>query len=209
MRQTLSVLIPLMLIIALVLNQVLPADAAKKNVKKKGISQEVLQDYTTRVNNLTKKVYERELFTPEDSKGLIELKLQLDEQMDTLPESTLAPIYFKLGNIYKLRGSEKEAIVCYQTILENFSDTAYGPKARDILTQMGVEIRLPVEEEDEEPVDNQEKKLEEVFGIKRTRREEKLRIKEEKRNKKIEAKEAAKEASEAANRPNLPSWLTK
>ena len=38
----------------------------------------------------------------------------------------------------------------YQTILENFSETAYGPKAKDILTEMGVEIRLPVKEETDE-----------------------------------------------------------
>ena len=48
-----------------------------------------------------------------------------------------------LGNIYRMRGNEKDAIVCYQTILENFYDTAYGPKAKDILTQMGVEIKVP------------------------------------------------------------------
>ena len=55
MKKTLSVLIPLMLMIALILNQALPADAAKKNVKKKGVSQEVLTDLTTKVNALTKK----------------------------------------------------------------------------------------------------------------------------------------------------------
>ena len=149
MKQTLSVLIPLALMIALILNQALPADAAKKNVKKKGVSQEVLTDLTTKVNTLTQKTYERELYTPEDSKALITLKLQLDEQMDNLPEAAFAPLYFKIGNIYRLRGEEKDAIVCYQTILENFSDTAYGPKAKDILTQMGVEIKLPVEEEED------------------------------------------------------------
>ena len=136
--------------IALILNQALPADAAKKNVKKKGVSQEVITDLTTKVNALTQKTYERELYTPEDSKELITIKLQLDELMDTLPEAAFAPIYFKIGNIYKLRGEEKDAIVCYQTILENFSDTAYGPKARDILTQMGIEIRLPVEADEED-----------------------------------------------------------
>ena len=135
---------------ALILNQVLPADAAKKNVKKKGVAQEVLADFSNRVNILTQKVYERELFTPEDSKSLISLKLQLDEHMDNLPEATFAPIYFKIGNIYRLRGEEKDAIVCYQTILENFSDTAYGPKARDILTQMGVEIRVPIDENEDD-----------------------------------------------------------
>ena len=137
-----------MFVTALIINQALPADAAKKNVKKKGVSPEVISEITSKVNALTQKTYERELYTPEDSKSLITLKLQLDEQMDNLPEAAFAPLYFKIGNIYRLRGEEKDAIVCYQTILENFSDTAYGPKAKDILTQMGVEIKLPVEEED-------------------------------------------------------------
>ena len=148
MKKALSVLIPLMFVTALIINQALPADAAKKNVKKKGVSPEVISEITSKVNALTQKTYERELYTPEDSKSLITLKLQLDEQMDNLPEAAFAPLYFKIGNIYRLRGEEKDAIVCYQTILENFSDTAYGPKAKDILTQMGVEIKLPVEEED-------------------------------------------------------------
>lgn len=150
MKRTLSVLIPLTLMIALILNQVLPADAAKKNVKKKGVSQEVLTELSSKINVLTQKVYERELYTPQDSKDLITLKLQLDEQMDNLPEAAFAPLYFKIGNIYRLRGEEKDAIVCYQTILENFSDTAYGPKAKDILTQMGIEIKLPVESDEDE-----------------------------------------------------------
>lgn len=150
MKKTLALLIPLMLVIALILNQALPADAAKKNVKKKGVSQEVITDLTAKINTLTQKTYERELYTPEDSKTLITLKLQLDEQMDNLPEAVFAPLYFKIGNVFRMRGEEKDAIVCYQTILENFSDTAYGPKARDILTQMGVEIKLPTSDEDED-----------------------------------------------------------
>lgn len=150
MKKTLALLIPLMLVIALILNQALPADAAKKNVKKKGVSQEVITDLTAKINTLTQKTYERELYTPEDSKTLITLKLQLDEQMDNLPEAVFAPLYFKIGNVFRMRGEEKDAIVCYQTILENFSDTAYGPKARDILTQMGVEIKLPTSDEDDD-----------------------------------------------------------
>lgn len=150
MKQTLSVVIPLMLIIALIVNQALPADAAKKNVKKRGVSQEVLTEYTESVDYLTKKIYEREFYTPEDSKNLIALKLKLDEQMDILPEAAFAPIYFKLGNIFKMRGNEKDAVVCYQTILENFADTAYGPKSRDILSEMGIEIKLPTDESEED-----------------------------------------------------------
>ena len=138
MKQLISVLIPIIIVIALVLNQMLPADAAKG--KKKGVSQEKLDEYTQSVDNLTKKIYRRELYTPEDADSLIALKLQLDEQMDILPEANFAPIYFKIGNIFRLRGEEKDAIICYQTILENFSQTAYGPKSRDILTEMGVEI---------------------------------------------------------------------
>lgn len=150
MKQTLSILVLFLFIVALVLNQVLPADAAKKAVKKKGVNQEFLDDITTKVDNLTKKIYEKELYTPNDANQLIGLKLQLDEQMDILSEASFAPLYFKIGNIYRLRGQEKEAISCYQTILENFSETAYGPKARDILTEMGVEIRVPVENSEED-----------------------------------------------------------
>lgn len=134
------------MVIALVLNQALPADAAKG--KKKGLSQEKLNELVLSVDELTKKIYRHELYTPEDADKLIELKLQLDEQMDILPEASFAPIYFKIGNIFRLRGAQSDAINCYQTILENFAQTAYGPKARDILTEMGVEINIPDLESD-------------------------------------------------------------
>ncbi len=149
MKQALSILVLLILAIALILNQALPADAAR-GTKKKGIAQEELDEITTKTDNLTKKIYEKELFTPQDANDLISLKIKLDERMDILPEATFAPIYFKLGNIFKMRGMEKEAIICYKTILENFLDTAYGPKSRDILTEMGVEINLPSDTAEEE-----------------------------------------------------------
>ena len=66
-----------------------------------------------------------------------------------------------------------------------------------------------VEEEDDEPKNPQEEKINEIFKTKPSRREEKIRIKEEKRNKKLEAKEASKIDEEPSNKPNLPSWLTK
>ena len=152
MKQALSILIVIMFIIGLILNQALPADAAKKNSKKKGLSPDIISEIVEKTNNLTRKIYEKELYTPEDANTLISIKLQLDEQMDILPEASFAPIYFKLGNIFRLRGSEKDAIVCYQTILENFSQTVYAPKSRDILESMGIEIKLPIntETEDEE-----------------------------------------------------------
>ncbi len=150
MRKILSVLITLSFIVALVLNQNMPANAAKKATKKKGMNQELLKEINDGVNVLTKKIYERELYTPEDLNKLIDLKIKVDDQMDITPDPALAPIYYKLGNIFKMRGQEKEAIVCYQTILENFLDTAYGPKSRDTLAQMGIEVKLPEVAETEE-----------------------------------------------------------
>lgn len=149
MKQIFSIVIPFVLIMTLILNQMLPADAAKKSAKK-GLSKEAMTEITTQTDTLVKKIYQRELYTPEDMEQLIALKLRLDEQMDILPDASLAPLYFKVGNIFRLRNEKKDAIVCYQTILENFYDTAYGPKSRDILTEMGVEIRVPVSGEDDE-----------------------------------------------------------
>ena len=95
MKQLLSVFIPLVLMIAVISAQSLPADAAKKAVKKKGMSQEAVVELNTNIDSLVKKIYERELYTPEDSNSLINVKLQLDQHMDEMSESTFAPLYFK------------------------------------------------------------------------------------------------------------------
>ena len=153
MKQFLSILVLFLFIIGLVLNQVLPADAAKKASKKKGLAPEVIAEIVEKTDNLTKKIYEKELYTPQDANTLISLKLQLDEQMDVLPEASFAPIYYKLGNIFKMRGANKDAIVCYQTVLENFSQTVYAPKSREILEEMGVEIKAPSSNEEEQQED--------------------------------------------------------
>ena len=149
LKQTLSVLVLFLFVTGLVLNQVLPADAAKGG-KKKGMSPDAVAEIVEKTDNLTKKIYEKELYTPEDANTLISLKLKLDEQMDVLPEASFAPIYFKIGNIFRLRGNEKDAIVCYQTILENFSQTVYAPKSKSILEEMGVEIKTTQDEEEDE-----------------------------------------------------------
>lgn len=129
----------------------LPADAARKAQKARGgLSEKQVTEIGTTIDTLTKKYYMRELFSPYDSELLITSKIQLDGQMDITPETSLAPIYYKTANLFKLRGMKNEAIDCYQTILENFSETAYGPKARKELKDMGVEIKenlLPKDEE--------------------------------------------------------------
>ena len=149
MKQFLSILVLFLFVVGLILNQALPADAAK-GAKKKGLSAEVIAEIVEKTDNLTKKIYEKELYTPEDANTLISLKLQLDEQMDVLPEASFAPIYFKLGNIFKMRGQNKDAIICYQTILENFSQTVYAPKSREILESMGVEIKATSSSDEDE-----------------------------------------------------------
>lgn len=126
------------------------ASAAKKSSK---ISKEVVQEMSDNIDNLTKKIYARALLSPKDNETLIGIKIQLDNQMLVATASELAPLYYKVGNVYKLRNMDKEAIDCYQTILENFSDTALAPKARAALAEMGVEVTAPAISEESEDND--------------------------------------------------------
>ena len=122
--------------------------AAKKGGK---IPKEVVQQMSDDIDNLTKKIYSRTLLSPQDNETLIGIKIQLDNQMLVATATELAPLYYKAGNVYKLRGMKAEAIDCYKTILENFSDTALAPKARTALADLGIEVTAPqVSEENEE-----------------------------------------------------------
>ena len=130
------------------------ASAAKKSSKK--ISPEDIESMTTTIDTLTKKVYGRALLSPEDNQNLIEVKIKLDNQMLVAPDASLAPLYYKAGDLYQKRQMKQEAVECYQTILENFADTALAPKARTSLRAMGIQVADPVQktasdsEEDEE-----------------------------------------------------------
>ena len=122
----------------------LDVSAAKKAGK---ISKEEVQQMSDEIDNLTKKIYGRALLSPQDSEKLIEIKIKLDNSMLVATSSELAPLYDKAGNVYKLRNMNTEAIECYQTILENFSDTALAPKARAALESLGVTITAPKTDE--------------------------------------------------------------
>ena len=102
------------------------------------------------IDNLTKKIYARALLSPQDNETLIGIKIQLDNQMLVATATELAPLYYKAGNVYKLRNMKAEAIDCYKTILENFSDTALAPKARAALAELGIEVTAPVITEEAE-----------------------------------------------------------
>lgn len=125
----------------------LDVSAAKKSSK---ISKEAVQQMSDDIDNITKKIYARALLSPKDNEMLIGIKIQLDNQMLVSSATELAPLYYKAGNIYKLRGMKTEAIECYQTVLENFSDTALAPKARAALEDLGITVTAPAETEDSE-----------------------------------------------------------
>lgn len=116
---------------------------AKKSSKKGSLSEEEMTAMSTTVETLTKKMYGRGLFSPEDNQDLIDIKLKLDNQMLVASDPALAPLYFKVGVLYKSRDMKDEAVDCFQTILENFADTALAPKAAAQLKIMGVEVKLP------------------------------------------------------------------
>ena len=125
----------------------LDVSAAKKSSK---ISKESIQQMSDDIDNLTKKIYARALLSPKDNETLIGIKIQLDNQMLVGTATEMAPLYYKAGNVYRLRNMNAEAIDCYKTILENFSDTALAPKARAALSELGIEVATPVETEETE-----------------------------------------------------------
>ena len=125
----------------------LDVSAAKKSSK---LSKEAVQEMSDNIDNLTKKIYARALLSPQDNETLIGIKIQLDNQMLVATATEMAPLYYKAGNVYKLRGMNAEAIDCYQTILENFSDTALAPKARAALAELGITVTAPTESEENE-----------------------------------------------------------
>lgn len=122
--------------------------AAKKSKKTAGaISQEDMTSMSDTIDRLTRKVYSNSLFSPQDNASMIEIKIKLDNQMLIAPDAGLAPLYYKAANLYKAREYKQESIDCYQTILENFPDTALAPKARQALTAMGIAVVDPNAEE--------------------------------------------------------------
>ena len=125
----------------------LDVSAAKKSSK---LSKETVQQMSDDIDNLTKKIYARALLSPKDNETLIGIKIQLDNQMLVATATELAPLYYKAGNVYKLRNMKAEAIDCYQTVLENLSDTALAPTARAALAEIGVEVTAPVVTEESE-----------------------------------------------------------
>ena len=132
----------------------LDVSAAKKSSK---ISKEEMAEMSENIDKITQKIYGRALLSPQDNETLIGIKIKLDNQMLVSPTPELAPLYFKAGNIYRLRDMKSEAIECYQTVLENFADTALAPKATAVLEDLGVNIDKPTEENPEE-VNKEEKK---------------------------------------------------
>lgn len=124
----------------------LDVSAAKKSSK---LSKEAIAEMSDSIDKLTQKIYGRALLSPQDNETLIGIKIKLDNQMLMSSSTELAPLYYKAGNVYKLRDMKPEAIECYQTILENFSDTALAPKAKAALESLGVTVTVPTTNDEE------------------------------------------------------------
>ena len=101
---------------------------------------EVIDAMAAQVDDLTKKVYAHALLSPQDNSNLVGIKIKLDNQMLLEPDPALAPLYYKVGCMYKLREMTNEATECFQTVLENFGDTALAPKSYQALKDMGVDV---------------------------------------------------------------------
>ena len=129
----------------------LDVSAAKKSSK---LSKEDIAEMSDTIDKLTQKIYGRSLLSPQDNEDLIGIKIKLDNQMLMATNPALAPLYYKAGNIYRLRDMKPEAIECYQTVLENFSETALAPKAKTALEQMGVVVSSPSTNEEETESDD-------------------------------------------------------
>ena len=138
----LSILVGFLLLSAISLD----VSAAKKSSK---LSKEAITEMSDSIDKLTQKIYGRALLSPQDNETLIGIKIKLDNQMLMSSSTELAPLYYKAGNVYKLRDMKPEAIECYRTILENFSDTALAPKAKAALESLGVTVTAPVISDDE------------------------------------------------------------
>jgi len=117
------------------------ADA--KKAAKGGIAEADMTTMSTTVDDLTKKMYANGLFSPEDNANLIDIKIKLDNQMLIASDPSLAPLYYRIAILYKARDMKDESIECFQTVLENFADTALAPKAAAQLKTMGVEVKAP------------------------------------------------------------------
>ena len=114
--------------------------AAKK--QKKMTAEQIMQA-REETEYLRKKIYAHGLFSPQDNEKLINIKMQLDNSMLISIDPQFAPIYYQLGIIYRERELKNDAIDCFQIILENFSDTAFAPKAKRDLQKMGINIKDP------------------------------------------------------------------
>ena len=130
------------LILVIMVGIVSPHEALAKK-KKKGLSEEEMTQITTTTDTLLKKVYSASLFSPKDNESLIDLKIKLDSAMAIAPNPDYAPLYYKAGYIYNKREYRDDSIECFQTILDNFSDSPYAARSMNELKKMGVKIVAP------------------------------------------------------------------
>lgn len=138
-----KILVLFVILICVVASLNLDSSVEAKKSKKGGIPEADMTAMSATVDTLTKKMYGKGLFSPEDNENLIDIKIKLDNQMLIASDPTLAPLYYRIAILLKSRDMKDESIECFQTVLENFADTALAPKAAAQLKSMGVEVKAP------------------------------------------------------------------
>ena len=111
------------------------AFAAPTSTRRANLTPAQMQTMSATLENFDLKIHTKSLFSPEENEELFVIKSKLDNQMSKKPDMSLAPLYYKAGNIFSAREYNKEAVECYQTITENFGSTIYAQKAKRELAQ--------------------------------------------------------------------------
>ena len=111
--------------------------ASQMSTKRANLTVTQMRTMSATLDTFDSKIHTKSLFSPEENEELFNIKSKLDNQMINKPDTSLAPLYFKAGNIFSAREYNKEAADCYQTITENFGSTIYAQKAKRELARPG------------------------------------------------------------------------
>ena len=113
------------------------AFAAPTGTRRANLTNSQIQTISSTLDNFDLKIHTKSLFSPEENEELFVIKSKLDKQMSKKPEVSLAPLYYKAGKVFRAREYNKEALDCYQTVIENFGNTIYAQKSKKELARMG------------------------------------------------------------------------
>lgn len=112
--------------------------------KSKGLTDDELKQVVENVDKLTKKVYARGLFSPEDNAMLVDVKTKLDSIMSSsFKDPVYAQLFYDTAYVCKEREYNDDAIEYFSLVTEKFAGTSYAKKATKELDVLGMNNNLP------------------------------------------------------------------